>query len=392
MVAQGQEPAAITALQQMVKRQPADYQAWFLMGVTQAKVRQFHDAVISFQQVAKLQPKLAEPHNNLAVIYNELGDLHAAVRELESSLTLKPNYATAHENLGDLYVKLAAEAYHKALELDHQSPIRLRYERLLRLDDADAHSQKATPAAADTALATANMHTQPIRTNAVSRAQHREPAASAMPDKRHQANSKQPTASKAPTGAIAAASDHAHAGSEHIQSEPIQSKHIQPEHLQAPQSAATPAGKPALPAPHPEPDKNSESASDQTQNARIQTSAPVNHAALKASALKALYAWRDAWSRKDLARYFAAYSESFAFGQRFDSMQEWRNYKRWAIKKRAFIQVTLENIETKISPGGEITLIFLQHFRSDTFNSDDLKSLSMQQTRDGWKIIRETSK
>ena len=138
MIAKGRDVTAINILKREVKKHPADYQAWFMLGVTQAKRRQFHDAIRAFNKVVELQPSLAEPHNNLAVIYNELGDLRAAVRELETSLELNPAYGTAYENIGDLYVKLAAQSYKKALIKNDSSTLQHRYERLLRIRDADS--------------------------------------------------------------------------------------------------------------------------------------------------------------------------------------------------------------------------------------------------------------
>jgi len=133
-----QDLSIITLLKEKVKANPEGYQVWFQLGVTQAKQRQYNDAIKSFNRVITLQPKLAEPHNNLAVIYNELGDLRAAVKELETSLDLNPGYGTAHENIADLYVKLAAQAYKKALGRNDSVSLRNRYERLLRIHDGGA--------------------------------------------------------------------------------------------------------------------------------------------------------------------------------------------------------------------------------------------------------------
>ncbi|MFQ5519365.1 MAG: tetratricopeptide repeat protein, partial [Mariprofundus sp.] len=146
LLEQGREADAITQLKQLLKSKPANYQAWFLLGVTEAGQRRFHDAIASFRQVISLQPKLAEPHNNLAVIYNELGDFRAAVQELEASLQLKPDYVTAQENIGDLYVKLAADAYRQALDKADNAALRQRYKRLLRIRFDDSAQPEAVDA------------------------------------------------------------------------------------------------------------------------------------------------------------------------------------------------------------------------------------------------------
>ncbi len=136
LLEQGKDADAVKMLNNLLAENPGNYQGWFMLGVAEAHQKHFQAAIRHFRKVIELRPTLAEPHNNLAVIYNELGDLRAAVRELEASLELNPDYSTAHENIGDLYVKLALEAYQKAL-IDEDSPeLKLRYQRLLHLRDA----------------------------------------------------------------------------------------------------------------------------------------------------------------------------------------------------------------------------------------------------------------
>ena len=267
------DATAIARYQQTVSKEPGNYEAWFGLGVTQAKQRRFQDAITAFRQVIALQPALAEPHNNLAVIYNELGDLRAAVAELEASLKLDPGYATAYENIGDLYVKLAAGAYQKALQHHDREDLKQRYARLLLVHDA-------------TAVATAV----------------------------------------------------------------------------APQSSTPP----------------------ETVN-RITTTLTDEPAVLAA-----VEAWRTAWSKRDMAAYFAAYAADFDTGKRFNSLAAWQQYKQSVISNKAFIRVTLEHIETtRTAEGFRVT--FLQHFRSNTLDSDDRKQLLLKQTPDGWKIAHETT-
>jgi len=330
---QGNDADAITALQQLVAQTPAHFQAWFLLGVTQARQRRFHDAIDAFNKVIALQPQLAEPHNNLAVIYNELGDYRAAVKELEASLKLKPDYTTAQENIGDLYVKLAADAYRKALERDARPDLRQRYEHLLHIRDTQQH---------DDALDKKTMKTEQSKARQKA-ANHPLPPSVG----KHVAVEKHPS--------IAAKKQRKH--SQQPDGENVQQR--QPARVVIAPAVAS-------------------QSSDQQD-------------AIK-SALAAVEAWRMAWNRKDVAAYISAYSPEFDFGSRFKTLAQWKHYKQWAIKKRAFIRVTLERIEATPLPGGTIRLIFLQHFRSGSYNSDDIKQLLLEHTQNGWKIIREISK
>ena len=275
MIAKGQDTAAINTLKHAVAKKPDDYQAWFLLGVTQARKQLFEDAIASFHQVIELQPRLAEPHNNLAVIYNEKGDLRAAISELEASLELNPAYVTAHENIGDLYVKLAAESYKKALLGNDNAELARRYARLLQIRTAN----------------------QPAGV----------------------------TAQQVGTGLTATAKNH-----------------------------ASPSGK--------------------TQEV-----------------LAAVEAWRTAWSRQDTGAYFAAYDERFDPGARFKTRRSWEQYKQDMIKNKKFISVELANIVVSEQTDGNMKVVMMQYFRSNSHQSDDLKELTLRPTDGGWKIIHEAT-
>ena len=147
----GHTEQAANMLQEQVKVSPRDYQAWFLLGVSQAKIQRYHPAIESFRRVLELRPDLAEPHNNLAVIYNELGDVPAAIVQLEASLKKHPDYLVAEENIADLYLKMALTYYKKALEQTDDASLQERYRRLLQVRDvsvgqAVAASHPAEPA------------------------------------------------------------------------------------------------------------------------------------------------------------------------------------------------------------------------------------------------------
>jgi len=270
LVQQGDDGAALAQLKQLIAADATQYQAWFLQGMIQTRQQQFHDAIASFQQVIRLQPTLAAPHNNLAVIYNEMGDYRAAVKALEASLALNPNYQTAQENIGDLYVKLAADAYKKALALGNSPRLRQRYEHLLSIHQ---------PAAAQS----------------------------------HKTN----------------------------------------------KTNTTPAA---------------------------QASADIS------AALAVVERWRAAWSKRDPDAYFANYSELFTPAKCFASRLAWMNYKRWSMQKRTYIKVDLENMLANKIKSDVIRVVFLQHFRSDSFNSNDLKELILKKTQGQWKIIHEASR
>jgi len=304
LIEQGNVSAALNKMRQLVKDEPKNYQAWFLLGVNQAEQGQYDDAIESFHHVIALQPSLAEPHNNLAVIYNETGNFRAAVDELEVSLTLKPDYLTAQENVGDLYVKLAADAYRKVLAKTQNPVLRQRYQRLLNVS---ADMTVVSP--------------EPVVRNRSEK--HIDIAA----------DSKQRAAMKAIEG--------------------TEVKLVKSEAVVA------------------------LSSTDLTQS--------------KKEVLRAVEAWRVAWSNKDMPAYFSAYSEDFQHGEKFVSFAKWKDYKTWAMRKRDFIRVNIENVMATALAENVIKVQFLQHFRSDSFNNDSNKEMLFRKSADGWKIIYEAS-
>lgn len=107
------------------------------------------------------------------------------------------------------------------------------------------------------------------------------------------------------------------------------------------------------------------------------------------SPLSTLEKWRLAWSAQDLDGYFSSYAEEFDPGERFASVEQWKQYKQRVILNKKFIEVTLNDIEA--TPVDEVTarLVFKQIYRSDTYKSDSHKMLIMTFEYGDWKIIRE---
>ncbi len=106
--------------------------------------------------------------------------------------------------------------------------------------------------------------------------------------------------------------------------------------------------------------------------------------------LDAIENWRAAWSARDLARYFSAYADDFQPPARFGSLAAWKRYKRRVIGNKRRIQVALEQVRVTFSPDGrEAVARFMQHYRADSYRSDDAKKLTLARTAKGWKIVRE---
>jgi len=109
---------ALAKVDNYLASKPADPQMRFLKGVIQRNLGQPDAAIATFTKLTEDYPELPEPYNNLAVLYAGQGQYDKARVTLEMAVRTNPNYATAHENLGDVYVRLASQAYNKALLLD----------------------------------------------------------------------------------------------------------------------------------------------------------------------------------------------------------------------------------------------------------------------------------
>ena len=111
------------------------------------------------------------------------------------------------------------------------------------------------------------------------------------------------------------------------------------------------------------------------------------------AALMSVEAWRMAWSGRDIDGYFAAYANNFVPPRHFDSIEEWKRYKRRVILAKSFIHVSLGDIKAELLESGQrVTVRFLQQFNSNSFSGEDEKELVLENGDNGWKIIREISK
>ena len=117
----GQTQQALARVEQGIAQHPKDPQLRFLKGVIESDAGLTEPAEQTFLALTRLYPELPEPYNNLAALYAKSNQFGKAREALESALRLSPGYAVAHENLGDVYLRLAAETYAQAQQLDRNN-------------------------------------------------------------------------------------------------------------------------------------------------------------------------------------------------------------------------------------------------------------------------------
>ncbi|MEJ8809955.1 tetratricopeptide repeat protein [Variovorax ureilyticus] len=118
LLRQGKADEALAKADAYISGKPRDPQMRFLRGVILTEQGKRADAITAFTQLNQDYPELPEPYNNLAALYAAQSQFDKARAALEMAVKLNPDYATAHENLGDVYVRLAAESYSRAKQLE----------------------------------------------------------------------------------------------------------------------------------------------------------------------------------------------------------------------------------------------------------------------------------
>lgn len=118
LLRQGQPAQALARAEQYLASNQRDPQMRFLKGRAQSEGGQSAEAIATFEQLTQDYPELAEPYNNLAVLQAGQGQYDEARTALEMAIRTNPSYATAHENLGDVHLRLAAQAYGQAVQLN----------------------------------------------------------------------------------------------------------------------------------------------------------------------------------------------------------------------------------------------------------------------------------
>ena len=149
LMKQGRMSQALEKIDLYIAAQPRDAQGPFTKGLILTEMGRPEDAIAVFTGLTENFPELPEPYNNLAVLYAGQGQYDKARTALEGAIRANPGYATAQENLGDVYLRLAAQAYGTALQLDTSSktvPPKLAGVRSLLAPAADAATNAATNA------------------------------------------------------------------------------------------------------------------------------------------------------------------------------------------------------------------------------------------------------
>jgi tetratricopeptide (TPR) repeat protein len=138
--------------------------------------------------------------------------------------------------------------------------------------------------------------------------------------------------------------------------------------------------------------KKSDSVSKKSAS-ELANSAPTNSTPAKGAEEElsaAVNNWAQAWSAKDLDRYFASYGASFqpAKGQ---SRKAWEQQRKERINKPSKISVSLSKINISVADSNNARVRFKQSYRADGKPIHTTKTLIMKKEGDNWYIQQENA-
>ncbi|CAN1498054.1 Tetratricopeptide repeat [Methylophilaceae bacterium] len=135
-------------------------------------------------------------------------------------------------------------------------------------------------------------------------------------------------------------------------------------------------------------DSVSKKTASEAANSAPTSSTPAKGAEEELSA--AVNNWAQAWSAKDLDRYFASYGASFqpAKGQ---SRKAWEEQRKERINKPSKINVSLSKINISVADSNNARVRFKQSYRADGKPIHTTKTLIMKKEGDNWYIQQENA-
>lgn len=338
LIKQGQYPQALEKVDAYLSSRPKDAQGRFLKGLIYTEMNKPADAISVFTKLSEDYPELPEPYNNLAVLYAQQKQYDKARTALEMAIRTHPSYAIAYENLGDVYAKLASQAYDKALQLDNSNSTTQNKLALIR--DLITTSGKG------------NVKPQPAPVAAA-------PVVPAAPVAAVVA--KPAVATVAPTATIVTSTPGAASASPASKPTAI---------------AAAPASAAAVATPAP---------------AAAPTPAPAKAVTGSEDVVKAMNAWADAWSRKDMRAYLGAYAHEFNTPKGM-SRKAWEQEREQRIAgKGGKISVSFDTPQVTIN-GDKATAKFRQHYKATGLSSSTTKTLVFVRAGSKWLIKEENAR
>jgi TonB family protein len=110
LIGAGRTAEALDALKKATRKNKADAEAWYYLGVVYIQLKDFKKASGALETATKIRPDLAEAHNAFAYALLRRSKLLEANREADKSLAITPKNPDAHYTLGLVKYRTGARA------------------------------------------------------------------------------------------------------------------------------------------------------------------------------------------------------------------------------------------------------------------------------------------
>jgi len=120
------------------------------------------------------------------------------------------------------------------------------------------------------------------------------------------------------------------------------------------------------------------------------TEKPAAQAGNPTDILDAVNAWAQAWSKKDVDGYLAAYAKDFKTPGG-EARADWEKTRRARIEAPKSIAVGVEQVKVTMAGNDQASVTFRQSYRSDKLKSSSRKTLLMTRANGRWLIREEKS-
>ncbi|SEA08309.1 Serine/threonine protein kinase [Desulfuromusa kysingii] len=303
----------------------------------------FNGAEAEFKNNIAANPEDPRAYNNLAAFYAAQGNYEQARDYLEQALATDEKYATIYRNLGSVYAEMARGAYGRALQINRLKetvslPV-FSSKGVVKLQSDTTVAGKSLVPAADTATATASLSTAGEQISA---------SVATLNPESEETPAVSPVNQSPPAVKIA----------EEAQAHNTEELIVAVAQQGAPDNDG----------------KNEDVATD------LSSEKPESF----------LQRWAQAWSNQDVDAYLSFYGEQFVppAGR---SRADWEAQRRTRIRAPKEIQVTLDAFQ--VIPGEDKVqqVELIQSYTSNLLSDRFKKVFDLQQTDNGWKIVRERS-
>ncbi|MBT5874804.1 MAG: hypothetical protein HOH43_15405, partial [Candidatus Latescibacteria bacterium] len=98
--------------------------------------------------------------------------------------------------------------------------------------------------------------------------------------------------------------------------------------------------------------------------------------------------WAQSWSNQDVDVHLSLYSSDFEAPDN-ETTSSWKQKQRQRIREPGFVEVTVSDIDAKLTDSSTAEVSFLQSYQSDSYGNRLRRTLYLKKQSGRWKIFRE---